>query len=224
MQEKCTFERVAADLGIDFISIKRGLPDQNQIVLNPNYTQRVGMSTEEQLKGICLRCNLCRPEIHQDGKGFRIDRHNFIPDLPPNKRPLARFTNFPPKGETNGMKVALVEDFNESAEAEWLSRQGFDVLYVHVDAHVPTTEIASYTLFQKIIDWGPDWVIADKGLGYVNGLELIIRSKEAGIGTIMQTGEIQTNETRKLADFFLEKPFTTDELLEILTALRRFPD
>lgn len=90
------------------------------------------------------------------------------------------------------------------------------MLCVEVNANVRANKFVCQQLSRQIIEWGPDWLISDKGLGFVDGIELIKQCKEAGIRTIMLTGEIQTAETRKVADYFLIKPTSYKQILEIL--------
>lgn len=70
--------------------------------------------TNRLLEKICFECNLCQPEIKkEENDGFRIYRYNYE-RYEDKETPLAEFQYLAPKGETRGLKIAFVDDFNPS--------------------------------------------------------------------------------------------------------------
>ena len=80
------------------------------------------------------------------------------------------------------------------------------VLMVHVNSYVDPDFMKLRALRGTIESFRPDVVVADKGLGLIDGIDLIQSVRDMGIRTIMYTGEIQTAETKKVADWFVVKP------------------
>ncbi|MBI2338519.1 hypothetical protein HYU95_05045 [Candidatus Daviesbacteria bacterium] len=225
MLERCWYEERVEQTGIPFISIKN-CTDLSTLVFNPkSYEGDIAQFifpgcdqvTKKILEKICSNCNLCQPEIEREkNAGFRIYRH-YYNRYENEGIPLAEFYHLMPDGgKRRGVKVAFVDDMDPTRWAEILVLDGFEMLCVSVNANVRAREIDFRKLCQKIIEWEPDWLVSDKGLGFVDGVELIKQCKEAGIRTVMLTGEIQTAETRKVADFFLTKPTTYRSLLQAI--------
>lgn len=218
LNEICWYEERAQEIGEEFFSIKNN--GQSTLVFNPNLIDK-GLGTKpftfqngKALRNICSQCHFCRPFIDERFDGFRIIRYGY--NTPQRDKPLAEFTYLPAKGEIRGIKVAEVDDFNLTQLVSYLSEVGFELMCVTVNPNVPTSEIKSRQLYRTIIEWGPDWLLSDKGLGFVDGIELIRTCKEAGIRTMMITGEVQTAATRRVADYFIEKPVSMENLIAIL--------
>lgn len=65
------------------------------------------------------------------------------------------------------------------------------------------------------MDYRPEFLISDKGLGYFSGISLIEQVKQAleeQVKTIMVTGEFDTRETHRVADCFIEKPLRIEDI------------
>lgn len=138
--------------------------------------------------------------------------------------PLAEFSYYNPQSERNkGVRVAVVDDSIAESLAEFFSKiGGYEVMGVQVDTGVHAGPLATEQLINKIVAWGPDWVISDVGLGNVDGTEIIKGCKKEGIKTIMFTGmatsRIRIAEVNGVADFYVAKPVMPDRLLEIIDA------
>lgn len=221
--EKCTFESEAQRQNVDFFS-RKTRPNHDELVLNPEPTRKVisaitgGSSpTVNDLYGICDKCGLCKPEIRPEGEGFRVYRlgyEQFVSNVP-----LATFTQFHAEKPKTGVRVVVVDDFSPTSGAQYYSLKGIESLAVKINPDVRPSQMQERAVLRQIEEWKPDWVISDKGLGYFNGIDLILGCKEAGIKTIMHTGEEQTAETRRVADMFIQKASISPErMVEILTS------
>lgn len=222
-QEKCSFEEQAQVQNVDFFS-RKSYPNYDVLVLNPEPTRRVyaamtGETTPPSvnaLYGICDRCNLCSPEIRPEGDGFRIFRtgyKNFVSNVP-----LATFTQFHAKSPKKRVRVVVIDDMSPEIRAQHYATEGIEALAVKVNPDRKPSATQERALEREVIEWGPDWVVSDKGLGYVNAINLILAFKEAGIRTIMYTGEEQTDITRRVADIFIQKAsIRPEEMVKILT-------
>jgi len=206
-------ERVAHDSGVDFISIKAQPGGESQLVLNPRVFPRVNeylkgyggsRVSRRYLKHICKQCEGCSPTIVEDGEGFRINRKGYSFDE--TRKPLfvAKKLQAESVG-THTRRVYIVDDQYTQIMAEALAWD-HHVLMVHVNSYVDPDFAKLRALRGTIESFRPDVVVADKGLGLIDGIDLIQSVRDMGIRTIMYTGEIQTAETKKVADWFVVKP------------------
>lgn len=228
MSKECLIESLQKTVGVDFVSIKRK-PGVDELVLNPNCFEEVDWGMQlltdrrvdrraiEILCGICGACNF---EVNYDDstefegrRGLRVSRKNYGQEIV--ERPLynKEVFHFSDEDTPSGKRyrVCVVDDF--SLGFEWVfENSNTDLMEIIVDANVRPSEISSRALINEVIDWHPDCLVSDKGLGYVDGIELIKAAKATGIWMVMLTGEIQTNETRRVADVFLTKPASGEEI------------
>jgi CheY-like chemotaxis protein len=233
----CAIEDISERDHHPFVSIKNN-KDPSELVINPNglpyvdwRAQYMGFSNanERWFRAICAECGLCRPEIKldtdahvlidgQERYGLRIYRHQFLQEN--LQRPLfevtkVTFSGSNAKEQEKRTRVCCIED----EKIPWplvFNGTNTDLRMILIDSHVKPQSEDMETIMRKIVMFQPDWVISDKGLGFLDGIELIRQCKQAGIKTIMFTGEIQTDETRRVADVFLEKPVSTQTLLEVM--------
>lgn len=209
---RCAYESIQDHFQIPFLSIKNR-SNASELVFNPYFSKRLAKSmyssedlSQEDLQWICSECGLCKPIISGSSEeGFRIKRDSYD-----NSEAGILFQTeiLVPNGEakTFPYKICLVDDFQPKSTARGLALRGHTVLVVTVNPNIKPSELAEWEFRNRIINWEPDWLITDKGLGYVDGIDLIKVCKEAGVRTIMLTGERQTHETRRVADIFLTKP------------------
>ncbi len=215
---ECRYNGLAQDSGVDFMSVK-GKPDgSSELVINPNTFSELNAFleknwgatiTEQVLRDTCVSCGLCTPTIRRDGEGFRIDRKGYSPSYDTEEKPLFETIILPPEvSDDNSRRICIVDDI-PSHLGEILAHN-HHVLMVNVDANVKPTLSSELALRTTIEAFRPEWVVSDKGLGNLNGIRLIEDVKRSGRRTIMFTGEIQTDETRRVADVFIEKPHYQD--------------
>lgn len=114
--------------------------------------------------------------------------------------------------------IAVVEDLPQNIDSlkPQLNKNGYTLIGVYVDPDYQPTDMQQRVLARDIIDLGVDLAICDKGLGYTDGIGLVLRLKEAEVPTIMLTGERETRETHRVADRFIVKPIRPSILIEEL--------
>lgn len=161
------------------------------------------------IRGCCSSCDNCTPYITSDYPDLRIKRKGFSYT---ESRPA-----FEIKGRYEGKnttKTVVIVDDDESIDTLAMGLAGFGLTVVAVQVHrnAEANLITQRALAALVEAQHPDCVVSDKGLGYLSGIELIEYLKEVGIFTFMLTGERQTDETRRVADYFLEKPMRISDL------------
>lgn len=127
-------------------------------------------------------------------------------------------------------KIGLIED--NLSLIDGLSRRlngsGFNTVGFQINSAIyppssPTLERAQLQMVCDEILQDENCILffIDRGLGYFDGIELVRRFAEK-IPTVMITGDFLTDETRGLCQARLEKPYNTEELLDIIRSLTGF--
>jgi hypothetical protein len=236
-ERRCAIENISERSLHPFVSIKNN-KDPSELVINPNGYADIDWRAEAMgfhqaddrwFEAICAECTLCMPTIEIDREarasidgytryGLRIYRHKFLQENIVRSLYVVQTHALYNKNQLSGenrTRVCCIDDDKLSWEVPF-NNTNTDVLAIWVDPNVRCTPLQAKALTDEIVQWNPDWLISDKGLGFVDGIELILRCKEAGIRTIMLTGEIQTDETRRVADVFLKKPVESEVFLDIM--------
>lgn len=236
-ERRCAIENISERSLHPFVSIKNN-KDPSELVINPNFYADIDWRAEAMgfhqvddrwFEAICAKCSLCMPTIEVDLEatvlengsyryGLRIYRHKFLQENIVRPLYVAQTHMLYNKNrlpDQNRTRVCCIDDEKINWKGTFKNTDT-DVLAIWVDPNVRSTPLQAKALTDEIVQWNPDWLISDKGLGFVDGIELILRCKEAGIRTIMLTGEIQTDETRRVADVFLEKPTDSKVFLDIM--------
>ena len=220
----CRIESLQSLSGVSFISIKSERQGKSELVLNPRMFPSVNPFllgyygyeelTETSLRLICRSCKGCHPQIRPDGDGFRVRREGYW--FGEENIPLFTHHRFP--SEEPGdytRRVCVIDDVDPTGLSEFLSMRHL-VESIRIDPHAQADRISVNQLLEHIRQFHPDWAVCDKGLGDVDGIELILHMKEEGIRTIMNTGEIQTRETHYVADVFLPKLTDPEDFLRVI--------
>lgn len=229
--ERCHLEVLAEENNLPFFSVR-----QNSITINseyftdPVFRRLVGIfeneSQERQteavisfLDRVCFLCKECLPRTTSTHPRIEIRRigYNYQPDAPLFETKVIKANK-----EQNLGTVCLVDDYKPLLDnmGEYLSDHGFRAVAVYVPQRAGVaSDLENRLLAQEIMDHNPDILISDKGLGRFSGISLIqsVRQlSEDRIRTVMITGEPETRETHKVADFFIEKPVGIKDINDIL--------
>lgn len=220
--ERCVYELFEIRQNIDLLS-KKG----DELVFNPAYNTVLAHYLKSNtlrlhnLTDVCNACGLCTPTIVQTEVGFRITRANYQPNLQELRKPMYAITNFlPEKGiKQKNIRVTIVDDRQPQELAEWLARKGYNSTAVWVNQNWNAKPDTQEQIVNAILQTGPHIVVCDKGLGFFDGIEIITAIRGYGVKTIMYTGEPDTRETHRVADAFVEKTLSIDELLNTVRSL-----
>lgn len=234
---RCAIETLSEESVEPFISIKN-TEEPSVLVVNPNSYPDLdwranymgfGRVNRRWIEAICAECALCKPKIEEDLEaktgsgfderyGFRIYRH----ELSQNhiKGPLYEIQRFTLGAkdrlpDSPRIKVSCVDD-EKMRWKEIFAGTNTEIQAIRVNPNVQATPLHENQLLNEVLQFNPHWLISDKGLGFLDGKKLILRCKEEGIHTIMLTGEIQTDEARRVADVFQTKPVESAVLFQIM--------
>jgi hypothetical protein len=218
---ECRYETLGRSIGVDWISRKKQ-SEKSELVLNPNmfpeinaYLEDLGWPpiSEKFLNDTCRGCEECFPTITKDGDGFRIIRKYYTKDEA--EKPLFTITEHKPEVIIpSPRRVCTCDDDRSSMIADQIAECGHRVWQVSVNPYVHATLAGYNELVAAIRGLNADYFVSDKGLWEIDGIRLIEDIGATGPITIMYTGEIQTDATRKVT-FFVEKPHYK-EILEYI--------
>lgn len=172
---------------------------------------------ENYIEEICKQCSLCAPLIERRSNSvFELERQNYTPGIVERKPLYLTEDYLPPEGVDTLRRVCVVEDNDPVQLSELLAKKGSYVRTFLISRTVQNTLIGTNELINAIMDFGPDYLICDKGLGDLSGIEVISRIREQSddIKTIMITGEPDTRETHDVAHILFEKPVSFSVLQE----------
>lgn len=164
---------------------------------------------KDYIEEICKQCSLCTPLVKKRSNSvFELERQNYTPRIVERKPLYLTEDYLPPKEVDTLRRVCIVEDNDPVQLSKFLAEEGSYIRTFLINRTVQNTLIGTNELIKAIMDFRPDCLICDKGLGDLSGIRVIsrIREKSPDIKTIMMTGEPDTRETHNVAHILLEKP------------------
>jgi hypothetical protein len=232
----CTIEKLAIDYRIDFVTVK-GTEIPSELVLNPHLYPELDFYAESHyetkvgrqfFRRVCQNCGLCVPKFEENydvvhrnletgetHPELRIKRNAYNPEhVEETQLFFTQKFSFTdpnnPTGATN--RICFVEDFPEPGYQNPFSESNAEILIITINPNIEPDEPVIFKLRETVRDFKPMWYVSDKGLGLTDGIALL-KYFQHFCGTAMLTGEIQTDETRRVADHFWVKPIFSNELL-----------
>lgn len=224
---ECKIEQFSRENKLHLLSI-RG----DHLVFNPaflfskDFTSTAGINpqsnvryeAERFLRKTCRSCNLCSPSFDFSPTSPRITREGYHPEISA-EMPEITFREFKPMTDPNGKTICTIDDDPDCAENmalvfSYVGYHAYGITPGHRGIVASKTEISAFA--QMVLDKSPDVVVSDKGLGWIDGIELLeqIGLKKDSVITVMLTGEWQTRETHRKARLFFTKPVNPDTLIE----------
>lgn len=176
------------------------------------------------LREICTACGLCRPETARHEKTWRIIRHGYTPESIEDPFTLTYYQPRRDHPTRKRITIAVIDDNEPGPLARAFATNGYHTCAIRINPEtVNADRLFQIPLTKAICNEQPQLAVCDKGIGYFDGLRLIQDLRDAGVFTILYTGEADSNsEVRDVADVFLMKPVAFSEILSIVTS--HFPD
>jgi len=163
----------------------------------------------------CEHCGLCWPMI-STWRELRIEMTGYHPIRENENAPFFALRDYiPDPCRFDNLRLVVIDDRDSVASLAELLAEKYPSRAIKVSSNARPTEKNIRELIEVTLSFNPLIVICDKGLGFADGIDVIKRLNGCGLITVMYTGEWQTDETRRVATHFIQKP-NIDEIEELL--------
>jgi hypothetical protein len=215
--EKCLIEQLRDQNHADFYSVKPTDLGDSLLVINLKVFNTMLKPVANGIDGINTLCSLCQATcisgiISYSNSEIRVERIGYQHDETGNE--FIKVTDFIPQNITYQHRVCVLDDDDPEMTAHAISRYGCATRAININSSYTAGPNELQFLFDTIRHFGTYVFIGDKGFSmFLSGYELFEMCKEAGMFTIMLTGEESSSETQDIPKVFLKKPVPIEKLV-----------